>query len=113
MNQLAIPFPAALHRKVRHRRARECVEAQDSREPRWSDAAYAKLVEFAKQREGDWLCEEFRYWAVTNGLTKPENAKAFGSVITRALQAGVIRQAGVSKNTRNASFKATYTRVVR
>ena len=108
MNQLAIEFPAALHRKVRHRRAREAMESQDAREPRWSDTAYAKLVEFARQREGDWLCEEYRYWAVTNGLTKPENAKAFGTVITRALKAGVIRQAGHSKNTRNASIKATY-----
>jgi hypothetical protein len=97
-----------LHRRIRMAKAKDCTEAQDSREPRWSDAAYAKLVEFAKQREGDWLCEEYRYWAVTNGLQKPENAKAFGTVITRALKAGVIRQAGFSKNTRNASIKATY-----
>jgi hypothetical protein len=114
MNQLSMPLTLSrAHKRVRHAKAKDCMEAQDAREPSWSQQALEYLKQFADvcEREGrEFLCEEYRYWATTQGLPKPENPKAFGSVITTAIKAGAIHKAGTSTNTRNASIKATYSK---
>ena len=110
MNQLAIPFPAPLHRRIRMAKAKDCTEAQDSREPRWSDTAYAYLIEFAKQREGEFLAEEAIYWMTSHGLERPKDKRAFGTVFVLAVRRGAIARHGVSNSTHNASWKPTYVR---
>ena len=104
-------FPATAHRKVRQRKAKECTEAQDAREPKWSVLAYNHLCHFARGREGEFLGEEFIYTAITNGLPAPKDKRAFGSVLLKAVKCGVIRKAGYSTSTRNASPKPTWIRV--
>lgn len=110
MNQLAIPFPAAAHRKARMRKAVEATEKADADSAGWSQRACEYIRRFAAQREGDWLTEEFITWSRAAGLDQPENKKAFGTPIAMSARRGVIVQVGWSKNTRNASPKPTWRR---
>jgi len=110
LNQLAIPFPAAAHRKVRMRRARECTEHADAVEPKWSDTAYQHLIAFARTRTEPWLAEEAIYACIQAGLSRPEDKRAFGSVFIRAVKAGAIVRVGVSNSTRNSCWKPTYSK---
>ncbi len=110
MNQVAFHFPAAAHKRVGLPRATECTEAQDAREPSWSERAYAALLEFARQREGEWLGEEAIYWMTNHGLPAPPDKRAFGTVFVNAVKRGAIVRTGWSKNTRNCSMKPTYRR---
>lgn len=108
MNQTSFTFPAKAHRAVRMRRATEATERADADCAGWAEQAYAFLKRFARRRKDPWLSEEFIYWSKGAGLKQPKDKKAFGSIVRRALNNGVIRRAGVSTATRNSSLKPTW-----
>lgn len=106
-----VPFPAAAHRRVRHRKAKDCTEKADADTPKWSVLAYNHLCHFARARDGEFLGEEFIYTAIRNGLPAPADKRAFGSVFTKAAKAGVIKRVGWSTSTMNCSAKPVWRRV--
>ncbi len=108
MNQVAFQFPAAAHKRVRLRRATECTEAQDAREPSWSERAYAFLVEYSATHSA-FLAEELIH-ASRGKVSEPPTTKAWGGVVLRASRSGFLRKVGYSDHTRNAQPKILWSR---
>ena len=107
MNQLAMPFPAQAHKRLRHRKATEATEKATADIPQWADLAYAFLCRFAVEREQPFLTEELRYRS-RGHVPQPENPAAWGGVVLRAARAGVIVRAGWSTATRSAGVKPVW-----
>jgi hypothetical protein len=108
MNQLSMPLTLArAHKRVRHAKAQLCLDAQDAREPSWSERAYAFLVEFARLREGEFLGEEVIY--TSREIVPPAlDKRAWGSVFAKASKARVIKRVGWSTATKNCSAKPVW-----
>lgn len=113
MNQpdlFAQPITRATQRRVRVQKAQDATDKADADEPKWSDMAYAYLVQFAAERDGEFLGEEVIYRSKGH-VPEPANTKAWGSVFIKAARNGVICKAGWSSNTKNASPKPVWVRV--
>ena len=59
----------------------------------WSDMAYEYLRQF-KDSHKEFLTEDVRIWAETQGLEPPPDNRAWGAVINRAVRANLIRRVG-------------------
>lgn len=53
----------------------------------WNQMAFDMLVECPLKT---FMTEQLRAWAYENGLPKPPNEKAWGSIVTKAAKAGLI-----------------------
>jgi hypothetical protein len=67
------------------------VDHADAITTNWSDMAYALLLHFALQ-EGNFIAEEAREFAHKKGLPRPPDGRAWGAVIKRAVNRGLIRK---------------------
>jgi hypothetical protein len=56
----------------------------------WMDKAYAKLREFLVEHSSGLLCEDFRAWALENGLPAPASTGTWGAMWNGAGRAGII-----------------------
>jgi len=66
----------------------------------WSTMAFFKLKEFLKYYpKNTFLTERIRVWCYKNGLHRPSNEKAWGSIVVRAQRDGLIKFAGYEKTT--------------
>lgn len=112
MNQLAIEFPAAAHRKVRTRKSVECTEAEESRTPGWTECAHEYLRRFLQTHHDAFLGEQYIWWSTHEGLAAPADKRAFGAVLRDAARRGVIRKTGkYSTATKNCSAKPVWVGV--
>ena len=68
-------------------------ESAENKQPGWNEKAYQMLLQFI-QTSDDFMCEDFRQWAYSKGLSEPPSHRAFGSVITKASRANVITHVG-------------------
>jgi len=87
---------------VRH----TCEEA-----PGWPDRAYGYLQRYAGLDLEPWTIEQFRAWAIEQGLDRPAEERAYGGVTQRALRNGLIVRVGYAPAaSSNGSAKALYAR---
>jgi len=75
----------------------------------WADHALRYLALFAAFNSEPWTAEEMRQWAHDTGLRKPDDLRAWGGVVARAINAGTITRVGYDRtNSSNRSFKPQY-----
>lgn len=100
---------------ARHRAQRGMHSAQSHAErevPGWASGAYRLLTRFLVERNSDFTIESFRWWAATNGLPDPPDARAFGGVTQRAIREGFIERVGYAPAaSSNGSPKPLYRAV--
>jgi len=85
----------------------------ESDAPGWAAQCYALLCEYAASHH-EFQIEQFRAWAYANGLPKPDEERAFGSVTQRAIRASVIVRTGYAPAaSSNGSAKPVYARTAR
>lgn len=65
----------------------------DAVEPLWRERAYSLLLAYTTLRKS-FLVEEAREWAEDRGLPYPPDKRAWGAVILRAAEAGVVSADG-------------------
>ena len=74
--------------------------AQEKRSPNWQDRAIALLSIYLVSHD-TFITEDFRTWATANGLDEPQEPRAYGAVIRRAVKSGMIRATGEYRQTTN------------
>jgi len=62
----------------------------------WTKEAFKLLKEFIPNQK-QFMCEEFRSYCSTQGLSMPSNNRAFGGIILRAMGEGLIWKVGYGK----------------
>ena len=105
MNQLAIDYTTGEALKRRGQR-----RALENAGPDWADQACALLKTWAAQQTEPFAIEDFRVWALANGLPPPRSNNAFGSLPRIATARLLIRWTG---QTRKARSLATHAHPVR
>lgn len=73
--------------------ARSTAHADDLRAD-WSSTAYFMLRAFVRRHEATFTTEKVRTWAHAKGLPVPPDGRAWGSILRRAAQEGLIRKLG-------------------
>ncbi len=90
--QLSI-FDAAKAEQAKQDGINAAVNHADNVMPEWSDLAYDVLLKFIAQHQGSFLAEDVREWGESM-LTDPPSKRAWGGVISKARNNGVIRCIG-------------------
>jgi hypothetical protein len=62
----------------------------------WTKEAFRLLKEFIPHQK-QFMCEEFRDYCHSKGLTLPSSNRAFGGIILKAMREGLIRRIGYGK----------------
>ena len=62
----------------------------------WSERAYKALQIFLKYHSGEFMAEDFRVYA-EKYIPKPPSDRAYGSIIRRAVNAGIIKFVRIDK----------------
>jgi len=80
----------------------------DTKEPKWSAKAYAFLQEFLNERNAGelFLVEDVR---AESTIAEPPSKRAWGGIIVKARNAGLIRAAGYDKVNNPKAHCATAT----
>ena len=105
MSQLDL-FSAAQRRNVGMQRA---ADHADRETPDWRDQAYEFLLTFARANH-EFLSEDFVEAAVSRGIPKPPDGRAWGAIVRRAAVAGAIRRVGAAPaRTSNCSLKPVWS----
>jgi hypothetical protein len=65
--------------------------------PGWNDQAYELLLKFLSVHVGPFMAEEVRSYAAMIDFPLPPHARAWGSVVVRAVKAGIIQRVGYEK----------------
>ena len=73
--------------------------AQEMRSPNWQDRAIA-LLSIYLVRHDNFITEDFRTWA-TDKIDEPLEPRAYGAVIRRAKDSGMIKATGNYRQTTN------------
>ena len=60
----------------------------------WNEAAMAFFIDFVAMNAGSFMTEEVRKLAEREGLPKPPDSRAWGSVVTRAVKLRLIKRIG-------------------
>jgi hypothetical protein len=100
-------------KKARDKGIAKAIRHADAVSPTWSDRAYAYLQAYLSRQREPFQTESFRYW-VEGRLEEPPNKRAFGSVILRAANAGLIEKVGIKPVTNpkaNMAFAALWQRI--
>lgn len=63
----------------------------------WSDRAYDCLLTFIRSKSGTFLAEDVREYAQMSSLPVPPSNRAWGGVMVRARNAGMIRRVGFAQ----------------
>lgn len=74
--------------------------AQERRSPDWQDRAIGMLSLYLIHTD-TFITEDFRIWASCNGLDEPQEPRAYGAVIRRAVKSGMIVATGNYRQTTN------------
>lgn len=78
----------------------QAVTHAEDKTPGWSEMALVMLRRFL-QDKGDtsFMAEEFRLYAIANGLPRPPHARAFGGIMSTARRRRLIECVGISQVT--------------
>lgn len=90
-DQLQFDFTEA--REARDDGIKRAADHAEATEPGWNGFAYKLLLTFIQTNE-TFMTEDFREWAHKQGLPIPPDSRSFGSIITRAVKAGLITRKG-------------------
>jgi hypothetical protein len=71
----------------------------DRKIPSWSNLAYEKLKAFLIATSGEFMAEDVRTWCWGGNLPEPPSKRAWGGVINRAANAGLIKFVRYAKTT--------------
>lgn len=67
----------------------------DNQCPGWSEEAFEFVKRFSMINKGqEFMAEDIRAWAYSNGLPRPSHERAWGGVIIRSTKIGAIRVIG-------------------
>ncbi len=77
----------------------QAIDHADAVSPRWSDVAYAFLLQFAR-KHATFISEDVSDASKAWGMVQPPTDRAWGSVYRRAIKAGVIVQDGCGRSRR-------------
>ena len=67
------------------------VENANRKDEKWSDRAFEFLERYIQIYHGTFMTENVRVWAYAHGLLRPPSGRAWGSVMTKAQKAGLIK----------------------
>lgn len=87
--QLNISFA----KKVRDKGIQRAVTHADHVHDSWSDKCYGLFKDFIRAQSAPFQTETFRH-SIAGLLEEPPHARAFGSVVVRAVKAGLIKRVG-------------------
>ena len=82
--------------------------SSDNAGTNWNNQADITLCEFIKLTK-KFQTEDFRAFAVKEGLPNPPHLRAFGSVVVRAVKRGLIKSVGTEKVTNPRAHNAFAT----
>lgn len=95
---------------LRDRGMKQAIDHAEQETPQWKELALAKLKEFTTEFSHlQFMAEDFRAWAVTNGLPKPPHARAFGGVMAKAAGARLIVKVGIGQVKNPKAHRANAT----
>lgn len=111
VNQQTFDFAAPVAETGARLRARGMQRAERTAErfePGWPDRAYGHLQVFlSRQAQGtEFMTEDVRQAAYRGGLETPPSERAWGSVVNRAVRAGLIERAGTRQVTNPKAHRA-------
>ena len=72
----------------------QAVDHAEAEAPGWSVRALEMLRRYITEVGGEFMGENFRVWATARGLEEPPSKRAFGSIIVKAKNRGMIRFVG-------------------
>jgi hypothetical protein len=77
----------------------------------WSRDALNIVIKYCKlfPHQGEFLTEDVRYWARSIGFREPYNTCAWGYVMKKAYNIGIIIPVGVGKSRRSVAHRAYTT----
>jgi len=76
------------------------VTNQDAKVEGWSDKALELLKQYSTT-VADFITEDFRIYAESNGLEKPKEPRAYGAVVLRATKSNLIMWTGEYREMKN------------
>ncbi len=79
--------------KPRQEAAERATAHADRENAGWGGQAYDALVSFLERRER-FMTQDYVEAAIAGGLAEPPDRRAFGSVVSRAVKAGLIVREG-------------------
>ncbi len=75
----------------------QAMKSANNKTPEWSEQAYNYLLDFIKANRGKrFMVEDFRAWC-SDRLPAPPSLRAFGGLIVRARNAGLIYCCGTDR----------------
>lgn len=90
-------------------------QAQEFKVLGWNQLALELLRAYSNQTK-DFITEDFRAYAESNGLEKPSEPRAYGSVIRAAINANIIKHTGAYREMSNKKshkcIKKVWTKVI-
>lgn len=86
-------------RELRDIGIQKAVDHANEVEPKWSDQAYAFLVQFLRIHEGEFMTEMVRGYATANGLSVPPSKRAWGAIVVKAAKNNLIVKKGYNQVT--------------
>lgn len=85
-------------RVLKEKGMQKAVTSADRDTPKWSVYAYKLLIEFLDKHEGQFLVEDVRsYAAQFEDFPEPPSARAWGSIVKKAKQNGLVRCCGITQ----------------
>lgn len=98
MRQLELDFTQA---EINKQNGIEVAELNaEFHHPEWSTEALVWLCRFLRNYSFDFMTEDVRLFAESNGFKAPVTSRSWGAVMLRASRAGIIKKVGY-KSTRN------------
>jgi hypothetical protein len=98
-------------RVLKEKGMQKAVTSADKDTPKWSVYAYKLLLEFLDQHHGEFMTEDVRsYAAMKEDFPLPPSARAWGSIIVKAKNNGLVKSIGTRavKNVKAHQCYANY-----
>jgi hypothetical protein len=91
MNQIPMPLSGSA---LRDNGIQQSIKHADAEAPGWSDRAFYMLRDYLESVGGRFQTEDVREWCHGRGLDLPPSKRAWGGIIIRAKNVGLIRFSG-------------------
>lgn len=83
------------------------VNNADNTIDKWSESAYAMFLDYLLMNSNiEFLAEDARVWCEQRGLATPPNKRAWGGIITKANNEGIIKFCGYGKTSNPQAHRA-------
>lgn len=114
--QLGLNFAAPTGRELRDAGIGQALASAERQMPQWSETAYGYLLEYLATRPGSFRGEQVRGFAHARGCPLPAHLRAWGGVLVRAANRGLIEKVGtgpVLNPIAHCAYANIWRRVVR